>query len=95
MRNKWGFMEKVEDAGKGMQDMLQTWDKIAQAAAEQFAEQAAAKWQAQIHARIQGLGHAIYCMKQAAQAWGVARAAEMQRPEATYFMKQKQERNTV
>ena len=61
------------------------------------AERAAGAWRCEVDARIQGLGHTIYCMKQAAQAWGAGRGAELQlqRQEATYFMEQKQERKTV
>ena len=57
------------------------------------AERAAAAWRRAVDARIQGLGHAIYCMQQAAQAWGVG--AELQGKEASCFIEQKQERSTV
>ena len=79
----WGQAER--DAEKAVQAMVQKMD----------ADQAETKWQAQVRARVQGLGQAICCMQQAAQAWGVGREAELQRQEEAYFIEQQQERNTV
>ena len=98
MRNKWGFIEKLGDAGKGMQDILQTWDEIAQTAVLQLAERAAGKWKAKVHARIQGLGHAMGMITQAAQAaqaWEEGMEAKLKRQEAIYLIEQERERKTV
>ena len=57
-RNKWGFIGGVEDTANGMLVMVQKMD----------AERAAAKWQEKVHARIQGLGHAMGMITQAAHA---------------------------
>ena len=72
--------------------------RVVLAAAQQWeADKAAAAWRQEVDARIQGLGHAIYCMRQAlpAQTWGAGRGEELQGQEETYFMEQKQERSTV
>ena len=88
--NKLGKVDFTEEVGGAGDPML--------AAVQHFeweVEQAAAAWRREVDARIQGLGHAICCMQQAAQAWGVGKGAELQRQEEAYFIEQKQERNTV
>ena len=87
-RNKNGFIGGVGDAGNGMQARVQKSD----------AERAARKWKAKVHARIQGLGHAMGIItqaSQAAQAWEEGMAVERKRQEAIYLIEQEQERNTV
>ena len=83
--DKMALTEEARDAGYPMLAVVQQWR----------ADKAAAAWRREVDARIQGLGHAICCMQQAAQAWGVGKGAELQRQEEAYFIAQKQERNTV
>ena len=87
-RNKNGFIGGVGDAGNGTQARVQEWD----------AERAARKWKAKVHARIQGLGHAMGLITQAAQAaqaWEEGMPVELKRHEGIYLIEQEQERNTV
>ena len=67
-------------------------------AQQQDTDQAAAKWRAQVHARVQGLGHAMGMIQQHRQtshAWEVGMEAELKRQEANYLMEQERERETV